>query len=638
MMKASKFQYPKFTIRNLKFNPGKLFDSSLINLLSLSKGSSIKSIRNGNNSQSAIRNPQLKAICNHSSFPPSEGTFSQEDILAARLHVTKVLPYQQASPPFVNSLFLAVVSGFLLVFAFPNWGLWSLGWVGVAPLIMAVAREQKFWRSFWLGWTTGTIFYLGTSYWVTYSMHHYGGIPLWISYLIALLIAAIFGVFTALFAGVLGLAIKAFGGWAILTAPLLWAASEWLRFEVTGVGWNQLGYSQAFQPIIIQMAKLGGVYLVSAFLVAISAAVVYSLVYLGYRRGWLAFTIAGVLAIIVVLWGMWQIPIKSPRGSLNIIIVQPNVPINGDWGNEKFETEMLLRHIALTDSEITTFLNPEGKVDVNGVEQNSTTGAEKKRIDLVIWPESPMNFQYERDEKLKKRLAEFTRRHKVYLLINGWGEAKSGDAKDATYNSALLISPSGELISRYDKLALMPFGEYVPARGWIPFMDKIPALVADVTAGKDLALGEIADAKIGTMICFEATRPDLARRFRKAGASTIVQLSNESWFGPTAAARQVLAHAVFRAVENNIELIRVTNSGASAQITANGDVLNETPMFETATRVWSASSSDEMQNSPATVYTRLGDVLAIICAVLSAGLMIAAIIFERLKKKDEDND
>src|ERR1044072_4616532 len=108
-----------------------------------------------------------KAKIQNSSYPPSEGTFSREDILASRFRVTKVLPFQQASPPFVNNLFLATISGFLLVFAYPNWGLWSLGWVGVAPLLMAVAREQKFWQSVLLGWTTGTIFYLGTSYWVT---------------------------------------------------------------------------------------------------------------------------------------------------------------------------------------------------------------------------------------------------------------------------------------------------------------------------------------------------------------------------------------------------------------------------------------------------------------------------------------
>ncbi len=589
--------------------------------------------------KSKIQN--LKFKIQNSSFPPSEGTFSQEDIIASRLRVTKVLPFQQSSPPFVNNLFLAAISGFLLVFAFPNWGLWSLGWVGVAPLMMAVAREQKFWRSLTLGWTTGTIFYLGTSYWVTYSMNNYGGIPLWISYLIALLIAAIFGSFTALFAGVFAQTIKAFGGWAILIAPVLWVATEWLRLEVTGVGWNALGYSQAFQTTLIQSAKFGGVYLVSAFLVAISAAVVYSIVYLGYRRGWLVFSIAGLLAIAVVVWGIWQIPFEPLPRSIQVVSVQPNIPINGEWGSEKFEDEMLSRQMSLSAEGLKELL--QARINERPESEKLTVTSLKVHIEgpspsptLVIWPESPMSFQYERDEKLKKRLAEFTKRHQVYLLINSWGAAKDGDAKDATYNSAMLISPSGELINRYDKLALMPFGEYVPARGWIPFMDRIPALVADVTTGKTYHLGEVADAKIGTMICFEVTRPDLARRFRNDGASVLVQLSNESWFGPAPAARQLLAQAVFRAVENNVDLIRVTNSGASAQITRYGDVLDETPMFETTTLTWSASSVEDMRNSPATFYTRHGDVFAVGCTILSAVLAIAAVVYERMKKEDEE--
>ncbi len=583
--------------------------------------------------KSKIQNPKSKV---QSSCPPGETTFSEEDIIAARFRVTKVLPFQQASPPFLNNLWLAIASGFLLVLAFPNWNLWSLGWVGVAPLIMGVAREQKFWRSFWLGLTTGTIFYAGSSPWITYSMHHYGGIPMWICYLILVLLAVILSSFTALFAGVLGYAIKSFGGWAILSAPVLWATSEWLRLQITGMGWNNLGYSQAFQPTLIQISRFGGVYLVSAFLISMSAAVVFSLIYLGYRRGWMAFTIAGLLAIGVVLYGKARAPVAPLPGSINVLAIQPNIPIEGNWGDEKFEDKMTLRHIALTEQEIEEFHSRADKVSVEGMSGDGMVKADNRKIHLVIWPESPMNFQYERDEKLRKRLAEFTRRNKVYLLLNSWGIPSEGANAEANTNSVLLLSPSGELISRYDKIALMPFGEYVPARGWIPFMDKIPALVADVVAGKNFTLQEVADAKIGTMICFEVTRPDVARRFRNEGASVFVQLSNESWFGFTSAARQVLSQTIFRAVENNVDMIRVTNSGLSAQVTSHGEVIGETLMFETATRVWSASSVADRENQRATFYTRHGDVFAITCVVLSGLLAVTAIVYERLKKKEEE--
>jgi apolipoprotein N-acyltransferase len=594
------------------------------------------------NRKSKIQNPKSKI---QSSCPPTEGTFSEEDIIASRLRVTKVLPFQQASPPFINNLWLAIVSGVLLVLAFPNWNLWSLGWVGTAPLIMAVAREQKFWRSFWLGLTTGTIFYAGSSNWINYSMHNYGGVPLWVCYLLVMILAMILGCFTALFAGFVGYAIKAFGGWAILSAPVLWAACEWLRLQLTGMGWNQLGYSQAFQPTLIQSARLGGVYLVSAFLVSMSAAIVFSLIYLGYRRGWIVFSIALCLTLALVIYGKARTPVEPLPRSLTVVAVQPNIPLDGNWGDDNFEQQMQQRHITLSEEVLKELLPSRFKsgevyiappISVASGVSGKLAGSNGVSKTLVIWPESPMNFQYEKDEVLRWKLSEFTRQHNVYLLINSWGTPKDGDDAARSYNSTLLISPSGELISRYDKIALMPFGEYVPARGLIPFMDRIPALVADVLPGKTPALHEVADAKLGTMICFEATRPDLARRFKNEGASLFVQPSNESWFGLTAAPRQVLAHAVFRAVENNTDLIRVTNSGLSADISRYGDVTDEAPMFQTATRVWQASSLGDVKDESRTFYSRYGDMFAITCATLAAGLTITAFVYESLKKKEEE--
>src|SRR5205085_2850552 len=164
-------------------------------------------------SQSAIKAPAIK----EEAVPP---VYAREDLLAARFRLARVLPYQQSHAPFISNLLLAVFSGLLMIFAFPEWNWWSLGWVCTAPLVMAVVRERRFWGAFILGWTTGTIFYMGSSYWVTYSMHHYGDIAPWLSYVILLIFSATLGVFTALFAGLLALVIKRFGGWAILAAPV----------------------------------------------------------------------------------------------------------------------------------------------------------------------------------------------------------------------------------------------------------------------------------------------------------------------------------------------------------------------------------------------------------------------------------
>ena len=580
-----------------------------------------------------MRPGQRTALNSQSAFRISPHTedaarpaFSREDLLAARFRLARVIPYQRSAKPFIGNLSLSILSGLLMVFSFPEWNFWSLGWVGAAPLIMAVARERRFWRSLFYGTISGTILFAGSSSWVTYSMHNYGGLPLWLSYILLVVLAALLGVFTGLFGAVMALAVKQLGGWAILLAPAVWVASEFARIKVTGTGWNALGYSQAFQPLVIQIARWGGVYAVSALLVAASTALVFAMIYLERLRGFLVLSAAGVLTILVILDGYGAMPLKPPSKSVPVIAIQSNVPINGEWGDPSFEEQLLATLISMSEQAITA-------------ESNGLEGTKGKGPSLVIWPESPINFRYDRDEVLRSRLGEFTRRSKVYLLINSWAYLSDTDTSDTVFNSAMVIGPSGERISRYDKIALVPFGEYVPARGWIPFMDRIPALVADVTVGRgDTTVMTAGDATLGTMICFEATRPDIARRMRREGASALVQLSNEAWFGPTAAPRQFLAHSVFRAVENNIELIRATNSGLSAEISANGYVDGETPAFDRATRLWRVRTAEEAADSDLTYYTRHGDVLACTCAAISVLLGVGAGLSIKWKGRYSEDD
>jgi apolipoprotein N-acyltransferase len=580
---------------------------------------------------SSILNPRSSTLfrVRHSeeAVPP---VYAREDLLAARFRLAKVLSFQQ-SAPFISNLSLAIFSGLLLVFAFPDWNLWSLGWVGTAPLIMAVVRERKFWRSLLLGSVTGTVFYAGSSYWVTYSMHNYGGISLWLCYIILVVFSATLGVFTGMFAAALALAIKRFGGWSILAAPVVWAASEWLRLQVTGMGWNPLGYSQAFQPAVIQVARLGGVYLVSAIMVAASTALVFALVYLERRRGIVVLTAAGVIAIATVLYGESLRPAIDESGSVSVAVIQPNIPVDGAWDDPKFADQMFLRHVSLSEEAIhanTREAAPNGA--------SSSSSEKTTSIDLVIWPESAMNFEYDHDSALRQTLAEFTLRNRVYLLMNTWGFAENAGASEPPYNSAVLISPVGEKIAEYDKNALVPFGEYIPGRTWIPFMGHVKALVGDITPGRSVNLGEAAGAKLGTLICFETTRPDLARRMRSEGASALVQLSNEAWFGPTSAPRQMLTSAIFRAVENNVEVVRAANSGVSGQIDRYGIVHGETPMFETATRTWKIKTENEARGDSSTLYTRHGDVFAVSCAVLSLLLLLGAALHGVWKRKEGD--
>jgi len=533
--------------------------------------------------------------------PPA---LSREGILATKLRLTKVLPYQRSAPPFIGSLSLAILSGLLLVFAFPDWSFSTLAWIGTAPLILANAREQRMWRSFLLGLVTGTVFYLGSSYWVTYSMHHYGGMPLWVAYAVGVLIAAILGSFTGLFSAALSRSVSRFGGWAILAAPLLWPASEWARLQITGMGWNSLGYSQAFDPVVIQTARFGGVYLTSSILVAVSAGLVFAIVYIEKRRGLIVLTLVGVMGAANLLYGQRLRSTGDQSGSVTLGVIQPNFPISGDWEDPHYVSNMLDQEIKMS-SEL------------------MSGGA----IDMMVWPESPIPLEYDRDPNLRQRLAWFAQRNNVYLFFNTW---ESPD-NSGTRNSAVAISPSGEKIYEYDKIALLPYGEYVPGKGWLPFMDRVTAVVGDVTPGKTPTICGIAGASVGTIICFEVTRPDLARLIRLKGASSLVQLSDEAWFGPSAAAKQMLAYAVFRAVENDVDIVRSTNSGMSARISRLGVVEGTTPLFQTAGRKWQIKSADEARGYPTTFYTRFGDLF--VAAAAGASVLIFALGFIPYKRR-----
>jgi apolipoprotein N-acyltransferase len=334
-----------------------------------------------------------------------------------------------------------------------------------------------------------------------------------------------------------------------------------------------------------------------------------------------------VIAIAAVLYGESLRPAVDGSGSVSVAVVQPNIPVDGAWDDPTFADQMFLRHISLSEQA--------AQANTRETASNGAAGSIAEKItslDLIVWPESGMNFEYDRDSNLRGRLGAFTTGNKVYLLMNSWGFSGNARPNEPLYNSALLIAPSGEKVAQYDKNALVPYGEYIPARSWIPFMRRVKALVGDITPGTSVTLCEAAGAKLGTLICFEATRPDLARRMRRDGASALVQLSNEAWFGPTSAPRQMLASAVFRAVENNVDLIRATNSGVSARVDRYGNVRGETPMFETATRTWKINTEEEARSEGLTFYTRHGDVFVVICAVLSSVLFLVGLIGEWSKR------
>jgi apolipoprotein N-acyltransferase len=248
---------------------------------------------------------------------------------------------------------------------------------------------------------------------------------------------------------------------------------------------------------------------------------------------------------------------------------------------------------------------------------NSLTQPSKAR--LVIWPESPMTFTYGTDSQLRELLMNFATRHNTSILFNSQEPAPN----DGIYNSALFVNQQGRLIAQYDKIRLMPFGEYVPLPHWLPGASLITAIVGEFTPGTQFTLMPVGNARVGVFICVESAYPFITRGLTREGADVLINISNDGYLGPTAVRRQHLANAVFRAVETRRSVLRVTNSGITAHITNFGQIEDATGSFEPAVRIWRIGGRVNHQ----TFYTRHGDVFVAACALLSLVLLVSTFRF-----------
>jgi apolipoprotein N-acyltransferase len=233
---------------------------------------------------------------------------------------------------------------------------------------------------------------------------------------------------------------------------------------------------------------------------------------------------------------------------------------------------------------------------------------------LVIWPESPMNFAYGGDSQLRETLAAFAKVNNTDVLLNSQEVAPN----NGIYNSALLINQQGNLVAQYDKIRLLPFGEYVPLPRWLPGAGLITGIVGDFTPGTNYRLMPVGPVRTGVFICIESAYPSIARRFTLEGADVLINISNDGYLGRTAVMRQHLANAIFRAVENGRPVLRVTNTGITAFITPTGEVRDATPGFQPDVRTWKISR----YGSATTFYTDHGDLFAAACSLLSFVMLV----------------
>jgi apolipoprotein N-acyltransferase len=510
----------------------------------------------------------------------------------------------------------ACASGVLQVLIFPNFSIYLLGWVALAPLIYSVlkCREQDVtmvladggqflapataWQGFLLGYASGIIWYLGSCYWVYHVMHSYGGLNAPTSAALLIAFALYLGLYHGLFGLLLALIAARRNGFslrALVFTPFLWVAVELARAYITGFPWDLLGTTQIDNIPLTRVATVTGVYGISFELALVNTAVAAAFL-VPYARRKLLLT-AALASAIALHAGKLHRPGALPT-SQGATLVQANIPI------------------LVSDWSLDYLLNTLHSLSALSVRPRAATAGSPS---LIVWPESPGPF-WVTDLHLRATLADIARSTGSYIIAGSIGIEHTGqlNQQPSIYNSASVVAPDGAWTSRYDKIHLVPFGEYVPFAKLFSFAGGLTQQVGTFARGNHRVPLTVDGIKVGTFICYESIFPNEVRHFANHGAEVFVNISNDGWYGEGGAPRQHLNMARMRAVENYRWLLRDTNNGITAVIDPYGRVVTELPRNE---RV-ALQAAYGLEEST-TFYTRHGDWFPFMCAIITLlGLLL----------------
>ena len=532
----------------------------------------------------------------------------------------------------------AVLSAVLLELPFPLAGPMApwrsiFAWFGLVPLLWALLSPQTvdsprpMRHAFLLGYLSGFLWYMGNCYWVRDTMSRYGDMPPFAPTLLLIAFSLVLGLYFGLFGLGLMLVRRATGNvkWALVAAPFLWTALDLLAARLTSVPWDQLGYSQVDNGIVTHLAPWTGVYGVTFLLVAVNAFFA-SLPLCVLRLGWrehrtTAWVLSAWLAI-MVLWSGIVVRPRQATTSATAVLVQPNLDVGDDssWtGPGEWD-----QHIA----DFTRLAGEQCKTYIAGIPQTGASNGEivcppyPTHPDFVAWPEAPTPFE-QAEPRFGQTMSNLARTIHSSLVIGGIGNDFSVQEKRwLDYNSAMLYGSDGRFLARYDKIHLVPFGEFVPYENLLFFAKKLTGRVGKFDRGSSREPMTITSAdgkshRYGVFICYESVFGDEVRHFAANGAEVLVNISDDGWYGDTSAPWQHLNMARMRAIENRRWLLRDTNNGVTAAIDPYGRVRQSIPRHQA-----DALPAQYGFRRDITFYSAHGDVFASVCAILSIGVVI----------------
>ena len=489
-------------------------------------------------------------------------------------------------------VFLALASGLALALAFPNYNLSFLAWIAIALLLLASLGAPRA-ESVLYGFLHGLVFYPVCLPWIDIVMRQYGDVDPVDAAGILGLMAIAGGIILMLFSGLVAAVSRKSIAWACALAPFLWVVLEFLRthLPIIGFPWNLTGYAAENQIALLQIASWTGIYGLSFLIAAFSALVAYAIVR-RERRAWISLAAATAALILASLFGEHLVP-KPAAPRYVAHLVQTNFP-----QSEHYPGNWMEIHAG----------------EMAELERISIDAAHREP-GLIVWPETPAPFstQDPRFQAIARKIA--TESGQDFLLgVVDW-HFKQGAGWQAC-NSAIVLNPSGQRTYAYDKIHLVPFGEYVPLRRWIKFAGRLTADISDFTPGTEYRVGNLPGGKFGTFICYEAIFPGEVRRFEDNGAELLINISNDGWFGRSSAPAQHLIMAEVRAVENRRWLLRDTNNGYTVAVDPYGRVV-----ARMATDIRGELDAPYDFRSDETLYARFGDWFSWLCVIASVGIV-----------------
>jgi apolipoprotein N-acyltransferase len=512
-----------------------------------------------------------------------------------------------------SSIFLALLSGTLLFLSFPKYGTGLAAWIAFIPLLH-VLRATKTFHGFLAGFVAGLIAHVGLIHWIAYVVVNYGYLPLPVGIAVMMLLSAYLALYVALFsAGVVFFNRRGIS--PVIAAPLLWTSLEYAKSHfLTGFPWVNLGYSQYSYTYIVQIADITGVFGVSFVIVLVNALIYDALVAVWMqrnrkqsgRRAVMRIVACGILVFALVVYGIYRTRdidrsvLQAPQ--LPVSLVQGNIDQGVKW-HPGFQHETIQIYKKLTL-------------------QAAPAGG-----GLIVWPETATPFFFQDQDEMHREVVSLPLTTGSRLLFGS-----PSYERDVTgivlRNSAYLLSADGRIAGRYDKVHLVPYGEYVPLRRFFPFIRKLTAGIGDFQRGagyEPLTMhGTGPERKLGVMICYEGILPEAGRAYRRKEASLLVNITNDAWFGDTSAPHQHLSMTTFRSVENRMYTVRAANTGISAIIDPAGRIISRTNLFERTTIQGAVRFM-----SGNTLYAASGDVFVYGC------ILALILIFVRSKKNKE---